>query len=112
MAKHKTAVLFLLMLCIGMLPLQNLSAGNADNMESMLIDCGNCDMDETAGPGACDSAQCTMSSGYCGAQVIMSLQSRSAWSTMLRKAFASYRDSFKSRYRTHLDFAIYRPPIA
>ena len=112
MANHKTAVLFLLMFYIGMLPLQNLIAGNADNMESMLIDCSNCDMDETAGPGACDSAQCTMPSGYCCAQVIMSLLSRSAWSPMSRKAFAGYRDSFKSRYRSRLDFSIYRPPIA
>jgi len=112
MTNKKAAYLFLLMLCIGMLPLQNLDAGNVDHMEEMLVDCANCDKDGGVTHGSCDEAQCLLSTGYCGTQNITSILSRLLWTPVSGKSLSSSWQSFKSRYRSQLDFSIYRPPIA
>ena len=112
MTNKKTALLFLLMLCIGMLSLQNLNAGNVDQMESMLIDCANCDQDDGVTHGVCDDTQCILSTGFCGAQNVTSILSRLLWTPMPRQSLVGYRQSVKSQYRSHLDFTIHRPPIA
>jgi len=77
MTNKKPVLLLLLMLCIGLVPLQNVNAGNMDHMESILVDCGGCDMDKVDAQGACDDAQCMMGTGYCGTQNITSILSRS-----------------------------------
>jgi hypothetical protein len=112
MTNNKTALLFLLMFCIGMLPLQNLNAGTVDHMESILLDCSNCDKDDGVAHGACDNAQCILSTGFCGAQNITSVLSKPLRVPMPRQSSASSWRSVKSQYRSHLDFTIYRPPIA
>ena len=112
MTNNKTALLFLLMFCIGMLPLQNLNAGTVDHMESMLLDCANCDKDDGVARGSCDNAQCILSAGFCGTQNITSFLSKSLRAPMPRQSLASSWRPVKSQYRSHLDFAIYRPPIA
>jgi len=112
MTNKKTALLFLLMLCIGMLPLQNLNAGNLDPMESMLLDCANCDEDGDVAHGTCDDTQCLLSTGFCGTQNLTSILSRLLWTPMLRQSLVGYRQSSRSQYRSHLNFSIYRPPIA
>jgi hypothetical protein len=112
MTNKKAALLFLLMLCIGMLPLQNLTAGNVDHMESMALDCANCDKDDGGAHGPCDDAQCLLSTGFCGTQNITSVLSRLLWMPMLKQSPVGYPQSFKSQYRSHLDFSIYRPPLA
>jgi hypothetical protein len=112
MTNKKAALLFLLMFCIGMLPLQNLNAGNLDPMESMLLDCANCDKDDDVAHGSCDDAQCILSTGFCGTQSITSILSRLLWTPMPEKSLTSSWQSSKSQYRSHLNFSIYRPPIA
>jgi hypothetical protein len=112
MTNKKNALLFLLMFCIGMLPLQSLNAGNVDHMESMLLDCSNCDKDDGVAHGSCDNAQCILSTGFCGAQNITSFLSKSLRTPMPRQSLASSWLPVKSQYRSHLDFSIYRPPIA
>jgi len=112
MTSKKTALLFLLMLCIGVLPLQNLNAGNVDHKQEMLFDCVMCDTDVGVDHGSCDEAQCLLSTGYCGAQGITSFLSKSLSTTMPRQSLAASWKSSKSHYRSHLDFSIYRPPIA
>jgi hypothetical protein len=112
MTNKKPLFLFLLMLCIGLVPLQNLIAGDMDHMESMLVDCAECDMDKGVTQGACDDAQCMMSASYCGTQNITSIFSRSFWSSFQGHSLVGFRHSATSRYRSHLDFSIYRPPIA
>ena len=105
-------LLLLLMLSIGLVPLQNLNAGNMDHMESMLVYCAGCDMDKGGAQGACDDAQCMMWTGYCGAQNITSILSRSFRASVNRQVLVGYRHSVTSGYQSHLDFSIYRPPIA
>jgi hypothetical protein len=112
MTNKKTALLFLLMLCIGVLPLQSLNAGNVDHMESMSLDFASCDIDDGGAHGPCDKAQCLLSTGFCGAQSITSFLSKLLSAPMPRHSLASSWQSFKSQYRSHLDFPIYRPPIA
>jgi len=112
MTNKKTSLLFLLMLCIGVLPLQSLNAGNLDHMESMSLDCANCDKDDGIAQGSCDVAQCILSTGFCGAQNITSFLSKLLSAPMPRHSLASSWQSFKSQYRSHLDFPIYRPPLA
>jgi len=112
MINKKTLFLFLLMLSIGSVPLQNLNAGNLDHMESMLVDCVECDMDKGVTQGTCDDAWCMMSAGYCGTQNITNIFSRSFWSPFQSHTLVGFRHSVTSRYRSHLDFSIYRPPIA
>ncbi len=111
MSIRKTTLPFLLMLCIGMLPLQNLNAGNADHMQAMLNDCANCDSGDGVAHGSCDDARCLLSAGFCGTQGVTSIFSRSLWTTMPQQFLAGWQ-SYKSRYRSRLDFSIYRPPIA
>jgi len=112
MTNKKTALLFLLMLCIGMLPLQSLDAGNVDHMEEMLLDCVMCDKDDGVAHESCDGAQCILSTGFCGTQNITSFLSKLLLTPMPRHSLASSWQSFKPQYRSHLDFSIYRPPIA
>ena len=112
MTNKKPLLLLLLMLCIALVPLQNLNAGNMDHMESMLVDCAECDMDKGVTQGACDEARCMVSAGYCGAQNITSILSRSFWSSLQSHSLVDFQHSATSRYRSHLDFSIYRPPIA
>jgi hypothetical protein len=112
MTNKKSSFLFLLMLCIGLVSLQNLNAGNMDHMESMSVNCAECDMDKSVAQGACDDAQCMMSSGHCGTQNITSIFSRSFGASRQSHSHVGFRHSFTSRYRSHLDFSIYRPPIA
>ena len=111
MTNKKPGLLFLLILCIGLLPLQILNASNMDHMESTLVESGGCDMDKVGAQAACDDTQCMMSTGYCGAQNITSILSRSFWVSMQRHSHVGYRHSVRSRYQSHLDFSIYRPPI-
>jgi hypothetical protein len=112
MTNKKTALLFLLMFCISMLPLQNLNAGTVDHMESMLLDCSNCDKGDGVAQGSCDDTQCILSTGFCGAQNIISFLSKSLRTSMPRQSLVSSWRPIKSQYRSHLDFSIYRPPIA
>jgi hypothetical protein len=111
MNNKKSVLLLLLMLCIGLVPLQNLNAGDMDHMESMLLDCAACDMDKGAAQGACDDAQCMMSTGYCGTQNITSILSRSFRSSVQKHYLVGYRHFATLRYQSHFDFSIYRPPI-
>ncbi|RLA10792.1 MAG: hypothetical protein DRQ59_11145 [Gammaproteobacteria bacterium] len=111
MTIRKTALPFLLMLCIGMLPLQNLNADNADHMEAMLSDCANCESEGDVAHGSCDDVRCLLSTGFCGTQNITSTFSRLLSTAMPKQSLVTWQ-AFKSRYRSHLDFAIYRPPMA
>jgi hypothetical protein len=112
MTHKKSTLLLLLMLCIGMLPLQNLDAGDLDHMESMSLDCVVCDKDDGGAHGPCDDARCILSTGFCGAQNTTSIFSKLLWTPMPRQSLVAYRQSSKSRYRSYLEFSIYRPPIA
>ena len=112
MTNKKPVLLFLLMLCIGLGPLQALGAANLDRMESMSSNCAHCDMDGDFAHRSCADAQCPMPAGFCWVQSITSVPSGAFWTPTWRQAFMDCPHSFESRYRSHLDFSIYRPPIA
>ena len=107
----KTTLPILLVLCIAMVPFQSLNAGNVGHMESMLVDSVECDMDKGVTQGTCDDAQCMMSAGYCGTQSITNIFSRPFRSPFQSHSLVGFRHSVTSRYRSHLDSSIYRPPI-
>jgi hypothetical protein len=111
MTDRKTALLFLLMLCIGVLPLQNLAVAGTDHAQEMLLDCVICDMEGGAERGSCNETQCIMATGFCGAQSITGFLSRLLPAPEPGHTLAGSRQSFKSHYRSYLDFSIYRPPI-
>jgi hypothetical protein len=104
--------MFLLTLCIGLTPLQTLNAGNLDHMEDMSANCVSCDMDGGADPDVCDGTKCTILAGSCGANSISSISQETPWSSMASLCLSDYLCSITSLYQSHLNFPIYRPPIA
>lgn len=112
MANKKHLLMFLLTLCIGLTPLQTLNAGNLDHMEAMSANCVSCDMDGGADPDACDGAQCTMSVGSCGANSFSSVSQQSPWLSIAQLSLRGYFFTIASLYQSHLNYSIYRPPIA
>lgn len=112
MTNKKPVLLFLLMLCIGLGPLQVLNAANIDNTGSMSTNCAHCDMGDEVAHVPCADTQCMMSAGLCWAQNITSVPSGALWTPAQRHAFMNCWHIFEARYRSHLDFSIYRPPIS
>ena len=112
MANKKHLLMFLLTICIGFAPLQTLNASNPGHMEAMSANCVNCDMDGGVGPDVCDGAECTMLVGSCGANSIWSVSQESPWLPIAQLSLRGYFFSIASRYQSHLNYSIYRPPIA
>ena len=112
MPGKKPVFLLIMMICIGLAPLQTNSAGNMERMESMSLNCVDCDMDDGASKASCDDAQCVVLTGSCGSLPITGVAMQLFRITTQEACFISLLRSVESRYRSHLNFSIYRPPIA
>ena len=108
----KQILMFLLMLCIGFAPLQSINAGNPGHMETMSTHCANCDVESDVDPDSCDGTQCMMSVGSCGANHNQSITQGIPFSSRVLIAIGGYLSNRASAYQSHLNFPIYRPPIA
>jgi hypothetical protein len=84
---------YLLILCLGVLPLGGGYAANADHGDHMSADCGGCDNHAGGGKDACDGEIC-LSVSYPEATAVIRL------------------DLPEPRFFSQLVFSIYRPPIA
>ena len=112
MSRNKTLLSFLLMLCIGLAPVQVFAAGESGQMDSMPQGCVDCDMHEDGGKASCDEPHCLMSAEYCGSHNVASILQRPLTSPVPSLSLIGYRQFEVSRYRSRQNFSIYRPPIA
>ena len=108
----KQMLMFLLMLCIGFAPLQSINAGNPGHLETMSTHCTNCDVEIGVAADVCDGTQCMMSVGSCGANQNQSISHGITLSSRVLIAIGGYLSNHASAYQSHLNFPIYRPPIA
>jgi hypothetical protein len=105
-------LMFLLMVCIGFAPLQSINAGNAGHMETLSAHCVNCDVGSDVDLDVCDDSQCMMSVGSCGANHNQTIAQGIPFLSRVLIAIGGYLSNQASPYQSHLNFSIYRPPIA
>jgi len=108
----KKMLMFLLTVCIGFAPLQSINAGNPGHMETMSTHCINGDVEGDLDPDICDTTQCMMSVGSCGANHNPGISAGMPFSSQMLITVGGYLSKQVSPYRSHLNFSIYRPPIA
>jgi len=111
MRLKKHLVNYLLIVCIGLMPSLGLSATvtNHDNLlserciDSMAMD--------TVGHGLCSSDNCFPFAGHCGFGFSVTILSAPVINQAVAAVRMTGRDRLDSRFRSHLLFSIYRPPI-
>ena len=103
--------MLLLVLCIGLSPLQILNAGNLGHLEAM-TDCVNGVTDGDPAPHDCEASHCVMPAGSCGAHNITSISQEPPWTSMVLISPGGYFSADYSFYQSRLNFSIYRPPIS
>ena len=102
---------YLLIICVGLLPLASSYAAYVDHSDFMSENCDNCDMSHTTGQGSCDGVICMSVAGLCGFGFGAMLNSAPVVKRNPEVAYMPGRDMSAARYHSHLAFSIYRPPI-
>lgn len=102
------AIHYLLILCLGVLPLGSGYAANGDHGDLMSDGCGGCDKHAGSGMDACDGEICLSVSGHCGFGCSLPAAAVEPYPV----AMAVIRlDLPEPRFFSQLVFSIYRPPI-
>ena len=112
MNAHRTKIHFLLVICIGLLPVFNLSASEISHQHSMPMECVDCDSMVMSPESSCIGEICPSISPLCATQVFAGfLPALIAEPGDL--AFRSImRPPIEHRFKSRTLRAIYRPPIS
>ena len=110
-ARKKSFLSLLLTLCVAAAPMHGLAASEPEHTASMTVGCVDCDMHD-GGTSVCDESGCPISSGFCAAQNLTSPLPTSWVTPAPWGRLIDGRRSASIDYRSHLEFSIYRPPIA
>ncbi|MCP4388545.1 MAG: hypothetical protein GY802_09625 [Gammaproteobacteria bacterium] len=102
---------YLLILCLGVLPLGSNYAANADHDDLMSDNCGGCDIDTNGGHDACDGELCLSVSGHCGFGCSLPALAATAVEHSSVATAVTRLDLLEPQFFSHLVFSIYRPPI-
>jgi hypothetical protein len=111
MRLKKHLINYLLIVCIGLMPSLGLSAAVTDHDNLMWEHCIDSMAMETVGHDSCSSDICFSFAGHCGSGFSFTILSAAVINQGVVAARMTGHDRLDSRFRSHLVFSIYRPPI-
>jgi hypothetical protein len=109
---NKRATILYLIFCIGMAPLLTAGANVSEHAESMPGHCLDLSLSGDTSHGPCDNPQCMSAPGHCAAQVNAGYIPVLWWIRNFSNRFGNVLRPQTTRFRSHLEFSIFRPPIS
>lgn len=111
MRLKKHLINYLLIVCIGLMPSMGLGAAVTGHDNLMSEPCIDSMAMETANHDSCTSGICFSLAGHCGYGFSFTILSTPVINQGIIAARMTGHDRPDSRFRSHLVFSIYRPPI-
>ena len=103
---------YLLIICLGVLPLGSGYAAAVDHGDTMSDSCGGCDIEQSSGHDSCDGEICLSVAGHCSFGCGMPALATQAVEHIPVGVGLSARPLFELRFNSRFIFSIYRPPIS
>lgn len=112
MINKRSAILYLLIVCLGVAPLLSASANGIGHTETMPANCTVCDVNDSGAHEFCDNTHCILSTGVCGTHASAGYITRLLWAPVSQLSFVARRQPSITRFLSRLEFSIFRPPIS
>jgi hypothetical protein len=103
---------YLLIICLGVLPLGSGYAAAVDHGDTTSASCGGYDIEQSSGHDSCDGEICLSVAGHCSSGYGMPALATQAVEYIPVGVGLNARPLFEHRFNSRFIFTIYRPPIS